>query len=200
MSTRGSPHPPGPPAPHGQHGTPGPNPLRRPSDRFEAWFRRFLMLVLVVGLPLTAIGVGHTAYESSMRTVHEQTAQRHEVGARLTADVPGDNEMAKQPASVRWTDRGVLRTATVPVRPGTSEGATIRLWVDQDGHVTGPPANSVTAWTTGVFAGGMAALGLAVCLGATRGGVSLVVDRRRYARWDAEWELVEPQWSARFRR
>ncbi|WP_405996751.1 universal stress protein [Streptomyces sp. NBC_00829] len=26
------------------------------------------------------------------------------------------------------------------------------------------------------------------------------LDRRRYAQWDAEWDLVEPRWLARFRR
>jgi hypothetical protein len=48
--------------------------------------------------------------------------------------------------------------------------------------------------------GGMAAFGLATGACAARAGMRLVLDRRRYAQWDAEWDLVEPQWSARFRR
>jgi hypothetical protein len=43
----------------------------------------------------------------------------------------------------------------------------------------------------------LAAVGVAV---AARRCVRLPLDRRRYARWDAEWGLVEPLWSARFRR
>lgn len=55
----------------------GVNFLRRPSDRFGSWFRGFLMLVL--GLPVAALGARLTAYESSMRTVQTQSAERHQV-------------------------------------------------------------------------------------------------------------------------
>lgn len=44
----------GPPAPGDEHEHKGTNPLRRPSDMFETWFRRLLMVV--VGLPVAASG------------------------------------------------------------------------------------------------------------------------------------------------
>ncbi|CAM5448594.1 hypothetical protein SAFG77S_00956 [Streptomyces afghaniensis] len=75
MSARGSPYPSGPPPPCKHHVAAGSNPLRRRSDWFESWFQRFLMLILVVGVPLTAVGAGLATYESTMRTVHAQTAQ-----------------------------------------------------------------------------------------------------------------------------
>ncbi|MDK1342936.1 hypothetical protein QNO09_06415 [Streptomyces sp. 378] len=201
MSARGSPYTSGPPPPRKHHGAAGANPLRRRSDWFESWFRRFLMLILVAGVPLAAAGAGLAAYESTMRTVHAQTAQRHEVTARLTSGVADDSGAASQPAQVRWTERnGTVMTGTTLVRPGTPEGAAVRIWVDRDGTITGPPATATTAWSNGCFVGGMAAVGMVVGVYAVRAGVDLVLDRRRFAQWDAEWDLVEPRWSARFRR
>ncbi|WP_324605817.1 MULTISPECIES: DUF3592 domain-containing protein [unclassified Streptomyces] len=174
--------------------------MRRPSDRFESWFRRFLMIVLVVGLPLAAIGAGLTAYESTMRTVHAQNAQRHEVTARLTSSVADDGEATRQPAQVRWAEEnGTVRTGTTLVKPGTPQGATVRIWVDRDGTVTDRPVTAATAWSNGCFLGGMAAIGMFIGVYAVRAGVGLALDRRRYAQWDAEWDLLEPRWSERFR-
>lgn len=201
MSTPGTPYTSGPPPPREHHVAARSNPLRRPSDRFESWFRRFLMFVLVVGLPLAAIGAGLAAYESTMRTVHAQTAQRHEVTARLTSSVAGDSEVSREPAQVRWTEpSGTVRTGTTLVKPGTPKGATVQIWVGRDGTVTGPPMTATTAWSNGFFVGGMAAIGVIVGVYAVRAGVGLALDRRRFGQWDAEWGLVEPQWSARFRR
>ncbi|WP_306946754.1 hypothetical protein [Streptomyces sp. B4I13] len=171
------------------------------SDRFEGWFRRVLMVVLVLGVPAAAVSAGLTAYEASMRTVRAQSAERHQVTARSTTGVTNDDDWAKRPAQVRWTDTdGVVRTGTALVKPGTPKGATVRVWVTRDGTVTGHPANTLNATTSGWMVGGMTAFGLAAGSYAARAGMRLVLDRRRYAQWDTEWDLVEPQWSARFRR
>ncbi|MFI0510891.1 hypothetical protein RKD19_008021 [Streptomyces canus] len=202
MNTQGSPYTSGPPSPRSRHMPPRENPLRRPSDRFEWWFRHLLMIVLVLGLPVAAYSAGTTAYGSSMRTVRAQAAERHEVTARLTENVPREkNSAAKQPAQIRWTDPGgVVRTGAALVKPGTAKGTAVRVWVDRKGTVTGPPASRLNATTTGWVMGAAAAFGVTYgCYGlwaATR----RLVDRRRYAQWDAEWERAEPLWSARFRR
>jgi hypothetical protein len=201
MSAQGSPYESGPPSPNQEHTPRGPNPLRRTSDRVEAWFRRFLMLVLVLGLPVAALSAGLAAYESSMRTVQAQTAERHQVTARLTSEAKGATEAVKQPAQVRWTDGdGTVRSGTALVESGTVKGATVRVWVDREGSLTSPPMNAWNARTTGWFVGGAAALGVVAGCGVARSGMRRVLDRRRYARWDAEWDLVEPLWSARRRR
>ncbi|WP_327312710.1 Rv1733c family protein [Streptomyces sp. NBC_01235] len=200
MSARGSPHASGPPSRRGDHAPKGADSLRRTSDRCECWFRRVLVVVLLLGLPAAAGSAGLTAYEASMRTVRAQAAERHQVTARLTSTVKGD-DWAKRAAQVRWTDtNGVVRTGTALVKPGTSKGATVRVWVTRDGTVTGPPASTLNATTSGWMVGGMAAFGVAAGSCAAWAGVRRVLDRRRYARWDAEWLLVEPQWSARFHR
>ncbi|WP_436840996.1 Rv1733c family protein [Streptomyces bobili] len=201
MSAQGPPYTSGPPPARNGHTPRGANPLRRTSDRFESWFRRLLMLILVLGLPVAAFGAGLTAYESSMDTVHAQAAERQEITARLTADAKDDNEVGKQPAQVRWTDSsGTVRTGAAFVEPGTHKGAAVRVWVDRDGALTTAPKSALNARTTGWFVGGMAAFGVAFGLFAARAGMRVALDRRRYAQWDAEWDLVEPQWSTRFRR
>ncbi|MFJ4621809.1 hypothetical protein [Streptomyces sp. NPDC088812] len=201
MSAHGSPYTSGPHPARNDRAPKGTNPLRRTSDRFEAWFRRLLMFVLVLGLPAAAVGAGLTAYDSSMRTVRAQAAERQQVTARLTADAGRDGDMASRPARVRWTDgHGVVRTGTAYVESGTHQGTAVRVWVDRHGAVTTAPTSPLDAKTTGWFVGGMAAFGVAAGVYAAGIGMRWVLDRRRYARWDAEWDLVEPSWSARFRR
>ncbi|WP_332112409.1 hypothetical protein [Streptomyces gossypiisoli] len=176
------------------------NPLRRTSDGFESWFRRLLMLVLALGLPVAALSAGTTAYESSMRTVQAQSADRQEVTARLTSNVKAVTTDGMPQAQVRWTDdNGTERTGTTLVKSGTPKGATVRVWVDRGGTITSPPMSKLDATTTGWFVGGMAAIGVAAGFFAARAGMRHVLDRRRYAQWDAEWDRVEPLWSARFR-
>ncbi|MFJ9719861.1 hypothetical protein ACIRPQ_28715 [Streptomyces sp. NPDC101213] len=199
MSAQGSPYTSGPPSRHDGHASRGANPLRRPSDRFEWWCRRVLLVVLLLGLPAAAVSAGTTAYEASMDTVRAQAAERHQVTARLTSDVKGDG-WATRPAQVRWTDAaGVVRTGAALVEPGTAKGDTVRVWVDREGDVTGPPASELNATTSGWLVGGMAAFGVAAASGAAWAGTRRVLDRRRYAQWDAKWNAVEPRWSARFR-
>ncbi|WP_329259163.1 hypothetical protein [Streptomyces pseudovenezuelae] len=201
MSAQGSPYASGPPSERGDRASKDAKSLSRMSDRFESWFRRVLMVVLVLGLPAAAVSAGLTAYKASMRTVRTQAAERHQVNARLTAGAKSDDDWAKRPAQVRWTDTdGVVRTGAALVKPGTPEGATVRVWVTREGTVTSPPTSTLNATTSGWMVGGMAAFGVAAGSYAAWAGMRLVLDRRRYAQWGAEWDQVEPQWSARFRR
>ncbi|MEU5071862.1 hypothetical protein AB0G76_09955 [Streptomyces asoensis] len=201
MDAQGPPNTSGSPSPRSEHGLPGVNSLRRPSDSFESWFRRILLTLLVVGLPVVACTTGTTAYEASMHAVRAQAAQRHEVVARLTADVERNHNAAKQSAQVSWTDAaGVVRTGTALADPGTTKGTPLHVWVSRNGTVTGPPMSTLNAKSTGWVAGGAAAYGMALGIYGLRVGTRLLLDRRRYAQWDAEWERAEPLWSARFRR
>ncbi|MGM9383163.1 Rv1733c family protein [Streptomyces antibioticus] len=201
MNAHESPYPSGPPLPHDARTPARGNPLRRPSDRFEWWFRLLLMALLAVGLPLAAYSAGTAAYDSAMRAVRAQAAERHQVTARLAEDVVRDTTVAKRAAKVRWTDAdGAVRTGSALVKPGSAKGSAVRVWVDRDGTVTSPPATALNARTTGWVTGGAAALGVGLGAYGVWAGTRLLLDRGRYARWEAEWERAEPLWSARFRR
>lgn len=201
MSTRSSPYASGPLEPRG-HGTPkGHNPLIRTSDRVELWLRRVLMVVLVVGLPVAGLVVGRTTYESSIRTVRTQSAERQQVDAQVMSITENVGRATKEQAEVRWTDdSGAVRTSSARLKPGMAEGASVRLWVDRQGTVTGPPLTKRQALANGWFAGGFTVIGVTAGVFLTRAGVRIALDRRRYAQWDAEWGRVEPEWAGRFRR
>ncbi|MER6786638.1 hypothetical protein ABT330_18815 [Streptomyces sp. NPDC000658] len=200
MDAHGSPYTSGPPSRRGGDASEGAKSLRRASDRFERWFSRVLLVLLVVGLPTAAISAGLAAYEASMRTVRVQAAERHQVTARLTSAVEG-GDWTKRPAQVRWTDAdGRVRTGAALVKPGTAAGAAVRVWVDREGNVATAPTSTLNATSSGWLIGGLTAFGVVAGSGAARAGMRRVLDRRRYAQWDAEWALVEPGWSARFRR
>ncbi|BBC29623.1 hypothetical protein SGFS_009170 [Streptomyces graminofaciens] len=81
-----------------------------------------------------------------------------------------------------------------------TEGSTLRIWGDREGTIQDPPISAGDANATGWLIGGMTAVGVYVGFVAVRKSMRLVLDRRRYARWGTEWDLVEPLWSARFRR
>ncbi|MFC5801673.1 hypothetical protein [Streptomyces formicae] len=211
MSAQGSPYASGPRPPHQEHPSEGANPLRRSSDRIESWFRRLLMLVLALGLPAASVSAGLAAYESSMRTVHAQSAERQAITARVVSDARGDGARggdearggAKdvwQWAQVRWTGTdGKERTGTARVEPGATEGATVRVWLGPDGTLRSPPMTADNATATGWLVGGMTAVAVSAGVFAARAGMRRMLDRGRAAQWDAEWDLVEPSWSARFR-
>ncbi|NGO67236.1 hypothetical protein [Streptomyces boncukensis] len=177
------------------------NPLRRPCDRAESRLNCLLLLVLVIGLPWSAVGVGLAAYDSSMRTMRAQTAERHQVTAELTSvrrdSTPGGTDQAR----VRWTERtGVEHEGSAPVEPGTRVGTSIRIWVDRDGNVVRPPMTALDAKAAGWAMGGLTAVAGTAGYAAARAATRHAMDRWRYAQWDAEWDLVEPVWSARFSR
>ncbi|MFF7640924.1 hypothetical protein [Streptomyces canus] len=204
MSAQDSPHASGPHRPREQHPPKGANPLRRTSDRVEVWCSALLFLVLAFGLPAASVSAGLAAYRSTMRTVQAQSAERHQITARVTAApdaAPGRASDEKQSVQVSWAGKdGRQRTGTARVPLDTTAGSTVRIWVDRAETVQAPPMSAGNATATGWLAAGMTAVGVYIGYVAGRKGVRGALNRRRYAQWDAEWELVEPQWSRRFHR
>lgn len=183
----------------------GRNPLRRGTDRVQSWFTVLFVLVLVLGLPMAAISAGNAAYAAQMRAVHAQAAARHQTTARVIESSPGGPGQADttdlRMGKVNWTGDDGARHTGVATVPGDAEaGAEVRVWVGPDGDLTEPPTSPSTAQTMGWFTGLLTAAAVAVAALAGRARVRHVLDRRRYARWEAEWKVVEPAWSGRNRR
>ncbi|WP_030251088.1 MULTISPECIES: hypothetical protein [unclassified Streptomyces] len=169
------------------------NPLTRRVDVVEAW-------VVLAGWVLALLGgvfAGLAASGAVDQAVERQRAENHQVMAVVVEDAP-----APAPAraasdhrvwgKVRWTaPDGSTHREEARVPPRAPAGSTIPVWVNRSGALTTPPVTEGEAWLHTAMGGGLA--------GAFAGGVvlgavwlaRLSLDRRRMARWDAEWERID---------
>ncbi|MEU6096899.1 hypothetical protein [Streptomyces sp. NPDC047079] len=172
------------------------NPLRRRSDRLEAW------LVLGTGAFVLLTGVlgGRTAAGAVEQTLAAHRAESHMARAVLTQDAArtpralseyGDGSAWAQ---ARWTASGSPHTGLVKVRPDTRAGAAVTVWTDRSGGLVSRPLTADQAGAQAAAVGSLAGLGAAggvlVCGGLLRGRL----DRGRMEAWDREWERVGPRW------
>ncbi|KDN80780.1 Rv1733c family protein [Kitasatospora cheerisanensis] len=173
------------------------NPLRRGSDRIQWWLSALALLLAVAGLP-AALAVGLAVDHDQARAARAEAASRHPVTARVAENVPVGAGTATVPATVTWTSAdGTAHRGIARVVPGERAGAEVRIWLDAAGTVVRPPATTGQAAVTGWIAGLLTATALPLVGVLVRDGGRVVLDRRRYARWDAEWLLVEPHWTRR---
>ncbi|HTT53797.1 MAG TPA: hypothetical protein VMH35_20575 [Streptosporangiaceae bacterium] len=168
------------------------NPLRRGLDRAEALGVAGLCLAFLAAAPLAALTVGHLSYRVASATVHAEQSWR-QVPAVLLAtaqNVPAGTVRA------RWrAPDGARRAGPILVPPGAKAGSTVPVWVDQAGRLTGTPLEgSVTAQAGLAAVTAVALLGLLVW----GGGLLLhgLLEQRRLAAWDADWQITEPEWTA----
>jgi hypothetical protein len=170
-------------------------------DRFERRLRVLLMAVLAVAVPMAAWIAGSATYDHDSRLRHVQMAERHPVTARLLSDAQDGGDRTdgtlSSHTSVRWSDARGTHTAAAAVGAWQRRGDTATVWLDARGHVTTPPPTSDSAAVAGVEMGFTAAAGAALIVGGAWKGVRVCLDRRRFAQWNREWELVEPRWTGR---
>ncbi|MGW7529204.1 Rv1733c family protein [Streptomyces sp. NPDC054783] len=176
------------------------NPLRRREDVVEAWLVLAVWILVVVGGAVAGLVTARAAGD----VFAAQRAHRHPVRAVLLADAPHGTTSAWPAgglvrAKVRWTaPDGTPRTGDTLVDSGLKAGAGVVVWQDDHGGLTpAKPANP----TEGAIEAGLfgAAAALAVAAPAYGAGAlgRVWLDRRRMARWDREWDLVEPRWGHR---
>ncbi|WP_225101709.1 hypothetical protein [Streptomyces sp. CoH27] len=176
------------------------NPLRRREDLVEAWIILAIWVMAVVGGAVTGVLTARAAGE----VFAQQRAHQHAVRAVLLADAPHGASAAWTtdglvPAQVRWTaPDGTSRTGSTLVDSGLRVGSRVAAWQDDHGRLalskpTDPAEGAVEAALFG------AAAGLAVAAPVYGAGAlgRVWLDRRRLARWDREWDLVEPRWGHR---
>ena len=143
------------------------NPLRRASDRAEAWIRAGLIAIFLIAGPLAALHVGHLAYRSEIAGAPVQAAPTHQDKAVVPHPVP----------------------ATVdPARAGESAVAgTGTQWEDVGASARGDAALAGVTTLALVALALLAALRLAVTF----------LNRLRLAAWETAWSRVGPQWTQR---
>lgn len=184
------------------------NPLRRATDRREAWVTLGALLLLVVGAPAAGWAGGTVADASLQRSVRAQHGERHPVDAIVVGRLPGRERFAGDPeggserASRTWVvaswqaPDGSPRTGEVATasRPGIP-GARVRIWTDAAGLPVPPPMDGRTARTHAVLGGIGMFLLAAGCVEAGRRLTVGRMVRQRYARLDREWAAAGPDWG-----
>ncbi len=183
----------------------GRNPLRRRSDRLEGTGVAVTLILLLFSV-WPAVVMGRLAYENGLQAERVGPGIRQQVTATLVQDAPDpvlvggkDNGVAPEShAAARWvTPSGERRTGQVAVPAGAKAGASVKVWIDGRGELTRPPtthtdtlAGAVTT-TLLVIAGAAAALTLGFR------GFRWLLDRGRYAAWDASWAEASARWRRR---
>ncbi|MBQ0853720.1 hypothetical protein ACFU9Y_22165 [Streptomyces sp. NPDC057621] len=169
-----------------------PNPLRRRSDRIEAW----TMLAVALSALLAGTLGGLWATRSvELNLARERDEWRPVIGV-LAERAPGTASGSEQVwAEVRWPAAdGPAHRGQTRVDPGSAAGTPVTVWTDLQGRMVTRPATeaqaSLRAGLIGVLVGTTAAL---VPLAGGR-LLSERLQRRRLDQWDTEWERVGPQW------
>ncbi|KPI08347.1 hypothetical protein OK074_3644 [Actinobacteria bacterium OK074] len=176
------------------------NPLRRPSDRLEAWVVLVAWAVTVVGGVLAGIAATHSVAHG----LAQERAEWRPVTARLTEAAPqpsstsgsGSASGERVWAPVRWTGAdGSVHTGQARVALGSSKGSPVTVWTDRHGLLVTKPATrseaEVRATMVGILAG-VAAAAVPFAGGRLARGR---LERRRLDQWDAAWARFGPTWG-----
>ena len=143
------------------------NPLRRASDRAEAWIRVGLLGVFLIAGPMAALGVGGWAYHAGITAARVQAAPVHHVKAAAF-------QSALAPTYLDRPDQGS------------------QAWAQSRGQSAASSARSGE-----VLAIIMTLAVMALALRAVLRVILAFLIRRRLAAWEAAWSRVGPQWSGR---
>ncbi|MEE4544888.1 hypothetical protein V2S66_23345 [Streptomyces sp. V4-01] len=178
-----------------------PNPLRRRSDRTEAWVVLVAGLLLCLGAPLagTAAGLGMVKHSPG------PTAAWHRATAVLVDDAssaPATGWSAvgvgnvRVAAEVQWTAAdGTLRTGDAMVAPNSRAGQHVGIWLDRHGTLRSDPADPAQAQARAVVFGLMVATAVCLTALAAQGAAVALLNRRRVAALGREWAQVGPIWG-----
>jgi hypothetical protein len=176
------------------------NPLRRASDRAETAVLALLVIAFAVGMPFAALGAGSWAHALAHRAQLAELASRTQVAAVTLTTAPSQGTANGLDAQVlaRWTaPDGSVATGEVPVPPGSKAGVTVPVWTTRDGQLTGPPLLDSQVSGDTILGGIGGAIAVAVTLTLAWALVRRLLDRRRMAAWDAEWQSTGPRWTTR---
>jgi hypothetical protein len=176
------------------------NPLRRGSDRAEAWIRAGLLVIFLTAGPMAALAAGQwTAHAAGGGT----GAQSHAVQAVLLrpATRPAGPAAAVRDAEVlvkaRWSSPGgSVRTGDVPAPAGAPAGTAVTVWVNASGQVTAAPQPGDAA-AAAVLAALMTLAVMALVLLIALRLTQRLLDWRRMAAWEAAWRAIGPRWTGR---
>jgi hypothetical protein len=176
--------------------------MRRGSDRLQAIIRAGLLAAFLAGAPAAVFYVGHGVYASGLRAAQAQAACHRVpatiVGVTLVATGWARTGPPRVLLWVRWAvPGGAWRTGEIITAKRAVTGTTTVVCISRDGGLAGPPLSRDQVADEAVFAVAVAVAAVALLLAAAGRVVSLVLDRRRLAYWEADWLATEPRWTRR---
>jgi hypothetical protein len=173
------------------------NPLRRPSDRIEAWLRFVLLLAFVPLTVLAAFGVVRWVHADGTREVRAQAALRPVTAVLIRAAETPDPLFGSVSidAAARWTAVGLRHVGEVPVPMGAPAGTPVRIWVNSAGAEHQPPLTGAQVMARTVLAVVASPAAIALSLWVLWCAVRWLLDRHRSAEWARAWSLVARQWT-----
>ncbi|MEU2250814.1 hypothetical protein [Streptomyces sp. NPDC019224] len=183
------------------------NPLRRTTDRCEAWLALLAFLLLMLAAPALGWLCGARTDTALQASVRAQRAERHlttavvvrrVAAARLLADPEiSTGRMTRTEVIARWhAPDGTARTAAVTAASRDAEpGARVRIWTDREGDPALRPMDMPTAHTHAALAGFGAAILAALLIECGRRLIMRRMTRRRYERLDRAWAAAGPDWG-----
>ncbi|WP_314174725.1 Rv1733c family protein [Streptomyces winkii] len=175
------------------------NPLKRRSDRAEAWTGVAAGVIMAVSAPLT----GAMASDTVAANLSDQPGL-HRTSAVLREDAPttdGITTVSDDPTvltEVSWkTPDGRTHVGRAPVATGTREGTHVPLWLDRQGAPHQPPPDATEVTVESGAAGGAVAVATCFLVGSGCWAVRRRLDVLRARQWEYEWSEVGPRWSRR---
>ena len=177
------------------------NPLRRGTDRAEAWIRIALVLAFLIGAPLAAWGAGSWAESVAPTAAHRSgrasIASRPPCCGAFPETLTMLHRAARLGQGPVGRAPGTVRTGYVQAPVGSPAGSTVPVWLDRSGAPTEPPLppSQIRGWV--LMMAVLAPAALALLLLATMGILGHIMDRRRLASWGQAWSAIGPQWTRR---
>lgn len=185
------------------------NPLRRPTDLFEAWVAFTAVVCVLLVAPAIGCVAGRQVDVTLQQAAHEQRHERYLVPAVVVRPAPeppagaSADPSAQRQAPQRtqivasWTapdgssHQGTVPAAEEPPRTGDR----FRIWTDTRGRLVGQPLDPTAASIHAGMVGLAAALGAAALAETVRRMVVRRLMHRRYIRLDRAWAAAGPDWG-----
>ncbi|MFJ9012129.1 hypothetical protein [Streptomyces canus] len=171
------------------------NPLRRRSDRVEAWIVLATWIVALVG----GLVGGEAAGAAMEDTLSTRRAAAHAVSAVLTENadgspaLTGDGTGGTVQAKVRWTaPDGSTRTGLARVVPDGAANTSVTVWIDHEGDLVRTPPTAAEARLQSTLTGVLVAVGIGAMTFGCGWVARLRMDRERMRDWETEWARVAP--------
>ncbi|GAB2666220.1 hypothetical protein GCM10027271_26790 [Saccharopolyspora gloriosae] len=172
---------------------PGANPLRRRTDLFEP-IALLVVLVAAVVVLIASFVASQAVLRDHLAQVNAEHADRHQVSAKVLAEVPGESAVVRS-IRVGWgAPPGPQHVAVIEVPTGQQLADAVPIWVDPRDTPVPPPRTRSEATQAAGTAGAGILLGSGLVLGGLFTGARWYVGKRRLAAWEAEWAQVGPRW------